>query len=89
MFAGKMGDRVGIFGGVVTTGAVSVFINDIPVAKVGSIVKPHGFPNEHKATMMTGSPTVRVEDMPLCRSFDFATCKDVLIPMGTITVEVD
>jgi uncharacterized Zn-binding protein involved in type VI secretion len=79
---GKLGDFVG--DGKVLNGAFSVLVNDIPVAKVGSIISPHDRNPTHKASMITGLPSVMVEDAPVCRNKDLASCGHFLIALSSV-----
>lgn len=87
MFVGKIGDIVG--SGVVSTGAFSVFVNDLPVARIGSIITPHDSNPVHRAVMITGSPTVFAEDLPISKTLDLASCRHQLITVIGNTVEAD
>jgi uncharacterized Zn-binding protein involved in type VI secretion len=87
MYVGKMGDIVG--SGAVSTGAFSVFVHDLPVATIGSVISPHDSNPVHKAVMVTGSFTVFAEDRPLSKAFDLASCGHLLIPILGNSVEAD
>ena len=82
MMVGKMGDFVG--GGIVCTGAFTVLVNDLPAAKIGSIITPHDSDPVHKAVMLTGFPGVLIEDLPISRMGDLATCFHPLIGFSTV-----
>ena len=81
LMVGKLGDYAG---GFVSTGAFSVFVNDRPVARIGSVITPHDSDPVHKAVMLTGLPSVLVEDIPVSRNLDFATCGHPLVAVSNV-----
>lgn len=82
MMVGKMGDIVGE--GIVYTGAFSVLVNDLPTARIGSLITPHDSDPVHNAWMLTGFPAVLVEDLPISRMGDLATCFHRLIGFSNV-----
>ena len=73
--AARIGD---LAGGPIITGCFSVMINDIPAAKIGSIVAPHPpcpkVPIHCSAAIITASPNVLVGDIQFAREGDKASC---------------
>lgn len=69
--AARIGD---ICGGEIVTGSDTVFINGIPVARIGDAIDPHGNGEHASATVATGSGTVFVNGIPVARISDSGTC---------------
>lgn len=72
-------------GGQITTGSRSVSANDLPVAMVGSLVSSHSI-FHFNVTMAVGFPAVTVEDIPVCRMGDAASCGDLLVSTSNVEV---
>jgi len=71
----RIGDYCG--GGVITTGAGSVFINSLPAAQIGSFVSGHH--DKHYAqTIVTGSPSILIESIPAAQVNSLASCGHVV-----------
>lgn len=73
--------RVGVdsAGGVILGGGNStVYVNGSLVAVVGDAVTPHGDSPHSSATLTTGSSTVFVGGVQVCRQGDQASCGDVI-----------
>lgn len=71
-------------GGKILDGCQSVIVNDMPAAKVGSNVADHGMNEHNAAKMITGSPSVTVENIPICRMGDSASCGHLLISNSNV-----
>lgn len=82
MSVGRLGDFAG---GFISTGAFSVFVNDLPVAVVGSYITPHASDPVHRnEVMLTGFPGVVVEDSFVCRTSDVASCGHILTSYSNV-----
>ena len=82
MSVGRVGDYAG---GFIIDGSFSVFVNDLPVAVVGSYITPHASDPVHKDEfMITGFPAVLVEDSFICRTSDVASCGHVLMSYSNV-----
>jgi uncharacterized Zn-binding protein involved in type VI secretion len=84
-FLGTIGkSKVG--GGVVFTGSPNCTADDLNVVIVGSLVSSHGI-NEHgKSKMVTGTPTVECNDLPVCGEGSIATCGDIMLTISSVEV---
>jgi len=75
--------------GIVMMGAKSVLANNLPVARVGDTITPHGVPkicpmcNSGLNIIVTGCPTVLVEGQPLAVATSLCLCGHVLTPVNT------
>lgn len=79
--------RVGLdsAGGVVLAGSFSVLVNDMPVVRQGSPISDHGTSSKHDAAVMaTGLPSVLVEDIAICRTFDTSSCGHMLFSFSDV-----
>lgn len=61
-------------GGQILAGSPNVFVNGLPVARIGDGVQGHGLGEHAGPTMMAGSPNVFVNGIALCREGDSASC---------------
>lgn len=69
--------RVGdVAGGVILTGASSVFINGVPVARLGEVIQSHGDSPHNSAVIVTSSSKVFSEGIGVARVGDVASCSD-------------
>lgn len=71
--------RVGIdtAGGLILGGGQSkYFVNNVLAAVVGDAVASHGLSPHASAVMVEGSPNVFVNNIPVCREGDLASCGD-------------
>lgn len=68
--------RMGIdsAGGVIITGSNDVYINSANAVRIGDSVAGHGNSPHSSPVMVTGSPTVFVNEIPLCKAGDLASC---------------
>ena len=69
--------RVGVdsAGGIILGGNNShVFVNSSLAAVVGDTVASHGDAPHSAPTLTTGSPTVFINGIPVCRQGDSASC---------------
>lgn len=66
-------------GGVILSGNMSVEINGLPVAIIGSKVKGHGDSPHNSPTMTVGSQSVVAGGIGICRTGDSASCGDTLV----------
>ena len=69
--------RVGIdsAGGIILGGGQSfVYANSSLIAVVGDAVAPHGDAPHSAPTLVTGSATVFINGIPVCRQGDLASC---------------
>jgi len=72
-------------GGLMTIGSPTVLVNTIPVVLFGSIVTPHGCCGEPgceihcSSTIVTGSTSVFINNVPSVRMGDIASCGDPII----------
>lgn len=82
----RIGDACGE--GLVVTGSDTVFINGIPVGRIGDAISPHGNGEHASAEIATGSATVFANNIPVARVGDSATCGDI-IESGSPDVEVN
>jgi uncharacterized Zn-binding protein involved in type VI secretion len=74
-------------GGVILTGASSVIVEGVPVARLTSAVAGHG-KEEHAGSIMVGSSSlVIVEGLPVCHTGHQAACGHILTP-GSPSVRV-
>jgi|Wag4MinimDraft_6_1082665.scaffolds.fasta_scaffold166804_1 uncharacterized Zn-binding protein involved in type VI secretion len=73
-------------GGVVLTGTYSVLVNDMPVARFGSLVSSHDEDEHEKAKMVTSFTSVLVEDFGVCRTGDVASCNHILLSHSDVEV---
>lgn len=62
-------------GGAVIQGALTVFANSRPVARIGDAV---WCPKHKLQAIATGSPTVFAEGQPVARTGDLTTCGAIL-----------
>jgi len=64
-----------VAGGPLIQGSPNVFVENDPAVRIGDAVAGHGDDGPHAAPVMaTGSSTVFVNGIPLCREGDIATC---------------
>jgi uncharacterized Zn-binding protein involved in type VI secretion len=73
-------------GGVVLTGTYSVLVNDMPVARFGSLVSSHDEDEHEKAKMVTSFTSVLFEDLGVCRTGDIASCNHILLSYSDVEV---
>lgn len=73
--------------GQITTGSDTVYIDGIPVARIGDSISPHGDGEHSSAEVATGSSSVYVNGIPVARVGDSATCGDI-ISSGSGTVDI-
>ena len=67
--------RIGdVVGGQILSGRKSVRANDIPVACINDAIVPHGFGIHSAAVLVSGSPNVFAENIPVSRIGDSASC---------------
>ncbi len=64
-----------VHGGAVTTGAVTVLVGGLPMARLGD---PCPEPFHGPQVIMTGSATVRAEGKPVARQGDTLGCSGLL-----------
>lgn len=70
--AARQGDQCS---GTIVSGAISVIIEGMPAAHIGSMVAPHPYGDHtHVVNIVTGSNSVYVEGKPLARLGDQAGC---------------
>lgn len=79
-------------GGIIMTGNSSVLCNGSPVATVGSSVSSHvccgvpGCDSHCFASMVSGSPSVKVGGIAVCRAGDSASCGHVATGSNNINI---
>ena len=62
-------------GTILSPGAPTVMVNNIPISVVGDLVSPHGDPPHTAPTIVTGSPTVFAQNRPVTVvGLSVATC---------------
>ena len=71
-------------GGRIITGSSSVLVNDLPVARLGSLVEDHGRNKHDAAKMVVGYGGVLVEDLPVCIAGMPASCGHPLISNSNV-----
>lgn len=80
--------RIGdVCGGEITTGSDTVYVDGIPVARIGDSIAPHGDGEHASAEVATGSSSVYVNGIPVARTGDAGTCGDI-ISTGSTSVMV-
>ena len=72
----------------ITAGSPDVFIDGIPVARVGHPLAPHDKPHNppHSRTIASGSSTVGVNGKPLAITGGAVDCGGVIIGFGTVVI---
>lgn len=81
--------RVGVdtAGGVLTGPLVpNVFVDNAPIAVVGTPITPHGKHKHAAAFMATGSKKVFAGGIPVCGTGDSADCGHLLISKSRVFV---
>lgn len=68
----RLGDAVG--GGVIASGLLTVKVGDVPIARLGDAVSPHGQGPHGGTVIASGSGTVMAGDQPVARIGDVAAC---------------
>lgn len=77
-------------GGRILGGSPNVGSEGRAIAKVGDRVEPHGEDEHKNAVIIEGSPTVTVNNLPVAREGDLASCGHVIVVTATVgTVEID
>ena len=90
--AAKIGDigtdHDGFHPSAITAGSPNVFIDGIPVARVGDPLAPHDKPHNpaHPRKIASGSTTVFVNGKPLAITGGAVDCGGVIIGSGTVVV---
>lgn len=74
-------------GGKVTTGNMSVEINGLPVAIVGSKIQGHGDSPHSSPSMNVGSASVLVGGIGVCRTGDSASCGHSLVSNSNVEAD--
>jgi uncharacterized Zn-binding protein involved in type VI secretion len=65
----------------------NVFVDNFPIAVVGTVIKPHGKrPHSPVPVMATGSRNVFAGGIPVCGTGDLATCAHPLISSSKVFV---
>jgi uncharacterized Zn-binding protein involved in type VI secretion len=73
-----------VAGGVDSVGSPNVHIEGKPAVRIGDSINPHGRPPHTHAVMASGSSSVFVNNIPVCRSGDTATCGHVTSGSGSV-----
>jgi uncharacterized Zn-binding protein involved in type VI secretion len=82
--AARVGDVAG--GAITLSPQVTVLVNGLPLAVVGSTVAGHG-PAPHNASLLlVGSPVMAINGLPVVRTGLLASCGDVVV--GTTHVRL-
>lgn len=72
--------RRDVAGGLILgTLSPTVFINGTPATVVGDRITPHGRGKHDRPFMVTGSPNVFSNNIPMCRDGDAANCGHVTV----------
>jgi uncharacterized Zn-binding protein involved in type VI secretion len=66
-----------VHGGAVTTGAATVLVGGVPIARLGDACPE---PFHGPQMLVSGSPTVRAEGKPVARQGDTLGCSALLTP---------
>ena len=61
-------------GAILIGGSTNVIVNGTGAVRIGDAVKPHALGPHTSAVMVTGSSTVFVNDIPVCKAGDLASC---------------
>lgn len=61
-------------GGTIISGSDNVLVNSAKAVRIGDAVASHGDEPHNSPVMATGSSTVFVNNIPLCKAGDSATC---------------
>lgn len=73
-------------GGRLLTGSSSVYVNDLPVVVLGSLVEDHGLDEHDNAKMAVGYFGVQFDNKPICTAGMKATCGHPLISNSNVEV---
>jgi hypothetical protein len=71
---GVIRQNADVAGGKNTVGSPNVLVNNKAAVRIGDAVQPHGRGSHRNPVMATGSGTVFVNNIPLCRAGDVANC---------------
>ncbi len=78
-----------VTGGKNTVGSPNVFVNDKAAVRIGDAIEPHGRGSHRNPVMSTGSNTVFVNNIPLCREGDSANCGHKGAPGSSNVIAAD
>jgi len=70
---------------IVNTGALTVFVEGMPMSVISDVVAPHGEPPHTTSVVLTGSATVRAEGKPVTVVGSATSCGHP-ITFGAMTV---
>ncbi|WP_330985833.1 MULTISPECIES: type VI secretion system PAAR protein [Enterobacterales] len=72
----------------IIAGSPTVFIDNLPAARLGDPLTPHDKPEHppHPRKIASGSPTVFIDSIPAARSGDSIDCGGVVIGTGTVNI---
>ena len=71
-------------GGVDECGSPNVKIEGSPAVSIGDAINPHGRPPHSNAVMASGSLNVFVNNIPVCRAGDTASCGHTTSGSGSV-----
>ncbi|EAS1760890.1 type VI secretion system PAAR protein [Salmonella enterica] len=71
---------------VIITSSLMIFIDRLPVARMGGPLTPHSKPEHppHPRKIAGGSSTAFIDDLPAARTGDGMDCDGVVIGGGTV-----
>jgi uncharacterized Zn-binding protein involved in type VI secretion len=61
------------------SGSTNVFVNGIPVHRMGDAWDVHNADSSHGGNAIAGSPTVSANGIPLCRIGDAIDCGSTMV----------
>jgi uncharacterized Zn-binding protein involved in type VI secretion len=73
-----------IAGGALIQGSPNVFVENKPAVRIGDAVAGHGRGPHAGPVMASGSGTVFINNIALCREGDTATCGHAVSGSGTV-----
>jgi uncharacterized Zn-binding protein involved in type VI secretion len=73
-----------VAGGIDIVGSPNVFVENKPAVRIGDAIQGHGLPPHAAPVMATGSGTVFVNNIAVCREGDTASCGHATSGSGTV-----
>ena len=73
-----------VAGGSLIQGSSNIFVENMPIVRIGDAVAGHGRPPHNSAIMVAGSNNVFANGISVCREGDPANCGHVASGSGTV-----